>query len=279
VRTGQPGLAGGCFGILAVLAALVGDRETCVLRIRAARERDSTAYPGQSQALCAWALALLDLVEGHPADTVQRLAGGDGNAVVRLAAVPHLMEAARRSGARLPLEEAGAAFDRWAGHTGQPSWLALRARCRALRAVDGEVADDQFREALRRHGGGGDFATAHTQLLYGRDLRHRRRPAAAREHLRQAGETFRLLDARPWAAQADRELRAAGERIGPYPVPARIALTAQQERIAHLVAGGATNREVASELHLSPRTVDHHLRNVFTRLGVRSRTELARLVG
>ena len=59
---------------------------------------------------------------------------------------------------------------------------------------------------------------------------------------------------------------------------AHLTLTAQQERIAQLVAGGATNREVAQELHLSPRTIDHHLRNVFTRLGVRSRTELARLV-
>ena len=59
---------------------------------------------------------------------------------------------------------------------------------------------------------------------------------------------------------------------------ADLALTAQQERIARLVAEGATNREVAQELHLSPRTIDHHLRNVFARLGVRSRTELARLV-
>ncbi|MGX6603522.1 helix-turn-helix domain-containing protein [Micromonosporaceae bacterium Da 78-11] len=57
-----------------------------------------------------------------------------------------------------------------------------------------------------------------------------------------------------------------------------MALTAQQERIARLVAEGATNREVAQELQLSPRTVDHHLRNVFTRLGVRSRTELARVI-
>ena len=160
-----------------------------------------------------------------------------------------------------------------------PKWLALRARCRALRAPDGEAADDHFREALRRHRhGAGDFARAHTQLLYGRELRRRRRPAAAREHLRLAGETFRLLDAQPWARQADRELRAAGERISPYPVTAHLTLTAQQERIAQLVAGGATNREVAQELHLSPRTIDHHLRNVFTRLGVRSRTELARLV-
>jgi DNA-binding CsgD family transcriptional regulator len=277
--TGQPGLAGGHLGILAVLAALVGDRPTCVLRIRAAGAHDSNAYPGQSRALCEWALALLDLVEGRPLATVERLLAVQANAVVRVAAAPHLVEAANRAGAGIPVDDAGAAFDRWAGHTGQPAWLALRARCRALRAPDGEAADGHFREALGRHGHGArDFAKAHTQLLYGRELRHRRRPAAAREHLRLAGETFRLLDAQPWATQADRELRAAGERISPYPVTANVTLTAQQERIARLVAGGATNREVAQELHLSPRTIDHHLRNVFTRLGVRSRTELARLV-
>lgn len=274
--SGQYGLAGGLFGILAVLAALVGDRESCHLRIRAARAQDSAARPGHSRALTAWALALLDLVEGRPAATVERLAGEDGNLVVRIAAAPHLLEAATRAAVDLP-HAAPDAFDRWSSHTGQPSWLALRARCRALRSPDDEAADQHFREALHRHTPG-DFAEAHTQLLYGRNLRHRRRPAAAREHLRRAGETFRLLDAQPWAAQADRELRAAGERIEPYAVPANVALTAQQERIAHLVAGGATNREVAQELHLSPRTIDHHLRNVFTRLGVRSRTELARLI-
>jgi DNA-binding CsgD family transcriptional regulator len=255
-----------------VLAALVGDRDSCQLRIRAARAQDSAARPGHSRALTAWALALLDLVEGRPAATVERLTAEAGNLVVRIAATPHLLEAATRAAARPAGTEV---FDRWAGRTGQAAWLALRARCRALQAADDEAADQHFREALRRHTPG-DFAEAHTQLLYGRNLRHRRRPAAAREHLRHAAETFRLLDAQPWADQADRELRAAGERIEP---PASgLTLTAQQERIARLVAAGATNREVAQELHLSPRTIDHHLRNVFARLGVRSRTELARRV-
>ena len=103
------------------------------------------------------------------------------------------------------------------------------------------------------------------------------RIAVARDHLRSAMETFHLLDARPWAEQADGELRAAGEHVD-RPTPAAFPLTAQQERIARLVADGATNREVAARMYLSPRTVDHHLRNVFIRLGVRSRTELARLM-
>jgi DNA-binding CsgD family transcriptional regulator len=73
-------------------------------------------------------------------------------------------------------------------------------------------------------------------------------------------------------------LRAAGDRAAAVTSAPGPPLTAQQERIAGLVADGATNREVAQQLHLSPRTVDHHLRNVFARLGVRSRTELARLL-
>ena len=183
---------------------------------------------------------------------------------LRVAIAPHLVEA---TGA------GGDVFDRWAARTGRPGWLALRSRCRAL--TDAEGADDYFREALGWHDrdADGGFARAHTELLYGRHLRRSRRPAEARDHLRRATETFRQFDAGPWALQAARELRAAGERIEPV---GQAPLTAQQERIAGLVAEGATNREVARQLHLSPRTIDHHLRNVFARLGVRSRTELAR---
>ncbi|MDA0637692.1 LuxR C-terminal-related transcriptional regulator, partial [Nonomuraea sp. MCN248] len=122
------------------------------------------------------------------------------------------------------------------------------------------------------------FETARTQLLYGAALRRERRPGAAREHLHGALETFERLEARLWSERARAELRAAGETVtrpGPGGGPEQ-QLTAQQLRIARLVAEGATNREVAAQLFLSPRTVDHHLRNVFARLGVRSRVELAR---
>jgi DNA-binding CsgD family transcriptional regulator len=291
--TGQPYLAGSHLGILAVLAALIGDEPACLLRVREAGAHDSADGPGQARALSEWALGVLDLVRGRPEATVDRLQcliaapSGRGNLVMQVAATPHLVEAATHGAhqaaapgaAALDLDAACDAFDRWTAATGRPAWLALRERCRALRAADGRAADEHFREALRQHrAGDADFPRAHTELLYGRELRRRRRPAAARAYLRSAVETFRLLDAAPWADQAARELRAAGE-----PVPDRVPdpdrrLTAQQERIARLVAEGATNREIAERLFLSPRTVDHHLRNVFVRLGVRSRTELARLM-
>ncbi|GIF15568.1 helix-turn-helix domain-containing protein [Actinoplanes teichomyceticus] len=277
--TGQHALAGTHLGLLAVLAALVGDRDTGQSRIRAATGTE------QARPLCGWALALLDLVDGRQRAAAERLgtvvAGppGRGSVLLRVAVVPHLLEAA---GPEPALNPVAAAFDEWAGRTGQTGWLALRDRCRALRTRDGEAAEAHFHAALRRVGEGG-FPRAHTELLYGRLLRRRRRHVEARTHLRRAAETFRLLGADPWAAQSVRELRAAGERTAPEartcgPRPADGGLTAQQERIATLVAAGATNREVAQELHLSPRTVDHHLRNVFARLGVRSRTEMAHLL-
>ncbi|WP_189638232.1 AAA family ATPase [Actinoplanes lobatus] len=273
--TGQPILAGTHLAVLAVLAALVGDRETALTRIAAVGD-------GPSRPLCEWALALLDLVDGRFPAAAERLLAvvtgppGPGSALLRVAVVPHLLEAAAQIGLREPVEPVAVAFDRWSGRTGQPGWLALRDRCRALRADDGEAAAGHFGAALA-HDGEAGFPRAHTELLYGRLLRRQRRHVAARTHLRRAAETFRLMDAGPWAAQSVRELRAAGERVE-APAPTGPALTAQQERIASLVAGGATNREVAQELHLSPRTVDHHLRNVFARLGVRSRTEMARLI-
>ncbi|MEV6305307.1 LuxR family transcriptional regulator [Actinoplanes sp. NPDC051861] len=287
--TGQRVLAGAHLGVLAVLAALVGDRETALRRIE-----ESGA--GAIRPTCGWALALLDLVEGRfPAATERLVAVMTappvyGSALVQVAVVPHLLEAAaqmeRAPGARvtghpgmaLGLEAVATGFDRWAGRTGQPAWLALRDRCRALRAREPEAAEVHFEAALG-HTGEAGFPRAHTELLYGRFLRRRRRHVEARTQLRRAADTFRLLDAEPWAAQSVRELRAAGERVDqPAPALTGLELTAQQERIAALVAGGATNREVAQELHLSPRTVDHHLRNVFARLGVRSRTEMARLL-
>ncbi|WP_106320033.1 helix-turn-helix transcriptional regulator [Actinoplanes italicus] len=273
--TGQPVLAAGHLAVLAVLAALVGDRTTALHRI-------ASAGDGPSRPLCEWALALLDLVDGRCQAAAERLLAvvtgppGPGSALLRVAVVPHLLETAAQTGARSAVEPVAVAFDRWAGRTGQPAWLALRDRCRALRSDDSETAAGYFDAALGHEGDGG-FPRAHTELLYGRLLRRSRRNVAARTHLRRAAETFQLLDAVPWAEQSVRELRAAGERVE-TPQPSGPALTAQQERIASLVAGGATNREVAQELHLSPRTVDHHLRNVFARLGVRSRTEMARML-
>jgi DNA-binding NarL/FixJ family response regulator len=93
--------------------------------------------------------------------------------------------------------------------------------------------------------------------------------------LHDALDTFRQLEAEPWVRACQGELRATGEDVRPERAH-RPDLTPQQLRIARFAAQGATNREIAAQLYLSVRTVDHHMRNIFVRLGVRSRVELVR---
>jgi DNA-binding NarL/FixJ family response regulator len=81
-----------------------------------------------------------------------------------------------------------------------------------------------------------------------------------------------------WVDRCRAELRAAGESVDTKPACPSENLTPQQQQIARLVAEGATNREVAASLFLSPRTVDHHMRNIFTKLGIRSRIELTKVL-
>jgi DNA-binding NarL/FixJ family response regulator len=121
------------------------------------------------------------------------------------------------------------------------------------------------------------FELARTQLLYGESLRRGKRRADARLQLRQALETFEQLGAAPWAERARTELRATGETARKREPGAASRLTPQERQIVRLVAEGATNQEVAARLFISKRTVEYHLHNVFTKLGVSSRTALARL--
>ncbi|MEW2383539.1 AAA family ATPase [Micromonospora sp. NPDC047707] len=283
--SGQHTCAAVHLGLLAVLAALRADRDTS---LRHVAEIGDTAAPGsRPYALTRWALAVLDLADGRYADAADRLTSlarpgtGRGQVLVQVMATPHLVEAAAHVGHHPQARAALAVFDRWAGSTASPSRRALSARCHALLAPRGSAeAEEQFRRALRLHpADSATFERARTELLFGRELRHSRRPRDARPHLHRARQTFTLLGADTWAEQATAELRAAGESVGAPTRPAAHLLTGQQLRIAHLVASGATNREVATQLFLSTRTVDHHLRNIFHRLGVRSRTELARVLG
>lgn len=280
--TGQVNYANVHLGMLAVLAAIRADRESSLRRIR---EIGESPTPGsRPHALAGWALAVLDLVDGRHVEAADRLASlarpgtGRGQVLVQVMATPYLVEAAAHLAHRPAATAALAVFDRWASSTASPLRRALSARCHALLAPRGGTeAEREFEAALRLHPTeAGTFERARTELLFGQELRRSRRPRDARTHLHQAREMFSLLAVTCWAEQATTELRAAGESIGPPDLPAARLLTGQQLRIAELVAEGATNREVAARMFLSTRTVDHHLRNVFHRLGIRSRTELAR---
>jgi len=281
--TGQDGVCSTLLGLQAFLAANVGDRTACLARIGEARAYAASRGVSRSEALVEWAMGVLELVEGRPADAVARLEGlmsletGHGQLVIRVAATPHLVEALVRTGDRDGAGRALVPFDTWAQSTGNPAWLALDSRCHALVTDDESEAEKHFSEALRHHQAAeADFERARTELLFGQELRRVRRPGAAREHLRTAVEIFERFGATSLVRQARAELRAAGEQVSRGPTLATEVLTAQQLRIARLAADGATNREVAAALFLSTRTVDYHMRNIFLRLGIRSRVDLAK---
>ncbi|WP_307803829.1 helix-turn-helix transcriptional regulator [Micromonospora echinofusca] len=281
---GQTNCAHVHLGMLAVLAAIRADRDDSLRRIREIGEGPG---PGsRPYALAQWALSVLDLTDGRPDDAAARLVAlarpgtGRGQVLIQVMATPYLVEAAAHTAHRPAALAALAVFDRWVTSTASPSRRALSARCHALLAPrGGTTAEAEFRTALRLHPAeAGPFERARTELLFGRELRRGRRPRDAREHLHRARETFTCLGVTTWAELAGAELRAAGESVGGPDLPVARVLTGQQLRIAQLVAEGATNREIAARLFLSTRTVDHHLRNIFHRLGIRSRTELARAI-
>ena len=167
--------------------------------------------------------------------------------------------------------------------TGQDWAVAAGEHGRALLAPDPEAADAAFASALAAHeraaaaGRVRVYDHARTRLAYGEWLRRHRRRVDAREQLRAALVIFEDLDAKPWAARAASELRASGETARKRDEHEPAKLTSQELTVATLVQQGLTNREIAAQLFLSPRTVDFHLRNVFAKTGVTSRVELAQL--
>jgi len=171
------------------------------------------------------------------------------------------------------------AFERWV-EAGDPGMgRPLVARCRALVATDTGEIDDHYRAAIALHAEHRQpFEYARTMLLYGEFLRRARRRTDARELLRQALETFEGLGAKLWAERAAAELRATGATARKRDDSTRDDLTPQELQIVRLVSQGRTNADVAGQLFLSPKTVQYHLRKVFAKLAIASRTELVRLV-
>lgn len=201
---------------------------------------------------------------------------GGAHAAMKLLMVPSYVEASIKAGRRVAAEAAVPAYEAWVESTGSVAELARLRRTKALLETDTEAAT-QFTEALDLHAkGGSPFERARTQLAFGEMLRRSRKRAASREHLRAALETFEQLRAVSWAERARAELRASGETARKRDPSTVDELTAQERQIARLVAAGATNKEVAAQLFLSPRTIDFHLRNVFAKLGIASRHELTR---
>jgi DNA-binding CsgD family transcriptional regulator len=187
-----------------------------------------------------------------------------------------LVEAGVRAGAP---DEAAAALAQLEARTdvaGTDWALGMQARSRAL-VSDGEEAEASYREAIDRLGRTRIVVhVARAQLLYGEWLRREQRAVDARVQLRRAHETFSRIGARAFADRAGRELEATGERVQRQTAETRESLTAQEAQIARLAADGHTNPEIGAQLFISPRTVEYHLRKVFTKLAISSRRELRR---
>jgi DNA-binding CsgD family transcriptional regulator len=227
-----------------------------------------------------WTLGLIELAAGRPAEAAERLlaitSSGDPhhNPLIALEVMPDAVEAGVRAGQR---EQAATRLDslrRRVAAAPTAGRRALLARCEALLGERDPV--EAFGEAIVLGSGLPPMQRARTELLYGEWLRRERRRTDARVHLRAALEAFRRLGAVPWAERAEAELRATGETARRRHPSAVEQLTAQELQIARLVTEGLTNREIAAQLFLSPRTIDYHLRKVFTRLGIASRAELVR---
>ena len=156
--------------------------------------------------------------------------------------------------------------------------LGIEARSRALLS-HGDAAESLYGEAIERLGRtrlGVDLTRAH--LLYGERLRRESRRTDAREQLRTAFEMFTAMGVEAFAGRAERELLAAGEHVRKRSVDTRDELTAQEAQIARLAHYGLSNRDIGDRLFISQHTVAYHLRKVFSKLGITSRNQLARVL-
>ena len=192
--------------------------------------------------------------------------------------VPELAEAASRTGDTALLESA---LEWLSGRTRVVSseWvLGIEARVGALLS-EGEAAERLYRDSIAHLSGDRvRLDLARTRLLYGEWLRRERRRVDAREQLRTALEMFTSMGTDAFAARAERELVATGERVRKRSVETREDLTAQEAQVARLARDGLSNAEIGARLFISQHTAAYHLRKVFSKLGITSRNQLARIL-
>ena len=266
--------------ILAAVAAVRGREAEARELAEEALGLSSAHGLGLVAASATWTLGLLDLVRGRP-EARERLSSlreghpGSGHPLYTVLSIPDRIEADVRAGRpdealrELPM------YETWALHSGAPWARARLACCRALLAA-GDEATARFDEAVSLDDASRPLEAARIRLLYGEHLRRGRRRTEAREQLRAALAAFERLGAVFWADRARSELRATGETARKRDPSTLSDLTPQELQIARLVSDGGSNKEVAAQLFLSPRTVEYHLRKVFMKLGIASRADLIR---
>jgi DNA-binding CsgD family transcriptional regulator len=279
-ETGQRVEMGGSLARLAGLEARQGQAEQNHAHATEALSLARELGLGMVEVWAISALGHLELAQGHSEAALTRfeeqqaVLAGRGIRDVDLSPAPELAELHLRLGRREQATVAAEAFERDAQGKGQPWSLARAARCRGLLAAD-DAFDREFTAALALHEQTPDtFETARTRLIYGSRLRRERQRILAREQLRAAIGIFDHLGAVPWSETARAELAATGETARRRDPGAVAELTPQELQIALRIAGGQTTRETAAALFLSPKTIEYHLRNIYRKLGISSRTEL-----
>jgi DNA-binding CsgD family transcriptional regulator len=282
LQTGQPAQLAVCAGMHALVQAHAGEVEAARASASEALELAGTTGAGFGELLGHSALGFLDLSLGDPAACHARLgpllarlrAAGVGEpGVVRF--VQDEVEALAALGRVDDAVEPLAWLEERATRLDRASALAVCGRLRGLvRAARGDAAGGiaEVEAALAHHERVPiPFERARSLLVLGRLRRLAKRKRDARVALEQAAAAFERLGARLWVEQAETELGRISGRA-----PSRWELTPTERRIATLAAAGKTNREIAAELYVSPKTVEFHLRHVYGKLGVRSRIELLR---
>jgi DNA-binding CsgD family transcriptional regulator len=264
----------------AMVAALTGRpeqaRALAEAGLAASRAAKEVTFAAHNLAV----LGYLELSLGNPAAADSHLRGlsdlyarmGYGNVGVN-PYLPNAIEAALALGERARAESLLSQLERGAGDN--PWARAAGLRCRGIIAAVTRrpaAAVTALRQAAQAHEHSQDpFEHARTLLALGNALRRDNQRRAAREALEQARGVFARLGAPVWAEQAARDLASVSGRP-----PGDTGLTETERRVAELVARGGTNREVAARLVVSERTVATHLTHIYAKLGLRSRTELAR---
>jgi ATP/maltotriose-dependent transcriptional regulator MalT len=260
-----------------MLASLRGRQAEASPLIEGTITEATAGGQGIAVAYAHWASAVLANGLGRYADALAaaRQASEDTSTLyISMWALPELIEAAARTG---DTGIAGDALTRLAEFTqagGTDFGLGIEARSRAL-LTEGETAENLYREAIDRLGRTKlrpELARAH--LLYGEWLRRENRRTDARNQLRTAHDLLAAIGMEAFAERARHELLAAGETVRQPTAQPVSTLSAQEAHIAGLAADGQSNAEIAAQLFLSARTVEWHLRKIFTKLGIGSRREL-----
>jgi len=278
--TGNPGIMGTA-GVAEAYELAWRGRETDARRVAAAVVREATdAGRGGQNIFAQYCLTVLELGLGNYQAALQCALGvyEDDAPFFGAYVLPDMVEAAARCDETGLADAALGRLAERAPAAGTPLALGLLARSQALLAADAdaEALHEEAVKHLEQCRSVPQLARAH--LVYGEWLRRQRRRRDAREQLRTAHDMFTAMGAEAFAERTRVELLATGERARQRSAQTAGELTPQEAQIARLVSHGESNRDIAAQLFLSPSTVDYHLRKVYRKTGVTSRTQLAHMM-